>query len=58
MDKTDLLKRLCDKRFEHFQALGIPPFKCNQLVQDKMTSWKKMSEQDLEQALNSHDPEY
>lgn len=36
MVKTDLLKRLSDKRFEHFQALGLPAFKCNQLVAEKM----------------------
>ena len=56
IDKTDLLKRLCYKRFEHFQALGLPPSKCNQLVAEKMTSWKNMSEEELEKALNTDDP--
>lgn len=58
MDKVELIKKLSERRYEHFQSLGLPPFKCRQLVTDKLASWKQMSAEDLETLLEQGESEY
>jgi hypothetical protein len=58
MEKAELLARLSEKIFEHYQEIGLPPFKCKQMLNDKILSWEKMSEVELEKALNSDEPIY
>ncbi len=58
MDKVDLIKRLSEKRYEHFQSLGLPPFKCRQLVTDKLASWKQMPTEELERLFEEGEAEY
>ncbi len=58
MNKTELLKRLSEKISLHCQDIGLPPFKCQQMITDKMLLWEKMSEGELEKALNTDEPQY
>lgn len=58
MEKVELIKRLSEKRYEHFESLGLPPFKCRQLVNDKLASWKQMPSNELERLLEEGETEY
>jgi len=58
MERADLIKRLAEKRFEHFRLLGLPPFKCKQLVTEKMPAWKQLSNDELERLVEHGEPEY
>ncbi len=51
MTREELLKKLAEDKFNHYEAIGLPPFKCRQLVNETMEAWKKMREEDLEQLL-------
>ena len=51
MNREDLLKKLAEDKFNHYESIGLPPFKCRQLVNESMDAWKKMSVEDLEQLL-------
>ncbi len=57
-DKPDLLKQLSDARFEHFLAMGLPPFKAKQLVAEKVVEWKKLPAERLRQLIEEPEPEY
>lgn len=58
MDKTDLIRKLSEKRYAHFESLGLPPFKCRQLATDKLASWKEMPTEELERLLEEGEAEY
>ncbi|MBI5571793.1 MAG: hypothetical protein HY914_17755 [Desulfomonile tiedjei] len=58
MERAELLKKLSDARFEHFQALGLPPFKCQQLVADRLGAWKKMTTEELQELLERGEESY
>lgn len=51
MNREDLLKKLAEDKLNHYEAIGLPPFKCRQLVNESMETWKKMSVEELEQQL-------
>jgi hypothetical protein len=51
MEREELLKKLAQDKHDHYEAIGLPPFKCQQLVNESMESWKKMSAEDLEDLL-------
>ncbi len=57
-DRIALLKKLSDERFEHFQAMGLPPFKCRQLVAEKADEWEKLPTERLQQLVEEPEPEY
>ena len=51
MTREELLKKLAEDKLNHYEAIGLPPFKCQQLVNESMVAWKKMTKEDLEQQL-------
>lgn len=51
MNREELLKKLAEDKFNHYETIGLPPFKCRQLVNESMETWKKMSVEELEQLL-------
>ncbi|HMK37027.1 MAG TPA: hypothetical protein VK463_18275 [Desulfomonilaceae bacterium] len=55
---ADLLKKLSDRKLEHFQSRGLPPVKARQLVAEKMAAWKKLTPEQLEQLLKEDEAEY
>jgi hypothetical protein len=59
MDRFELLKRLSDRKQEHWQSRGLSPVKSRQLVNEKMADWKKLTDDQLQKLLEQDDePEY
>ena len=52
MDRDELLKKLADDTLNHYQAIGLPPFKCQQLVNEGMEEWKKLPVETLRELLD------
>lgn len=51
MKRDELLKKLAENKFNHYEAIGLPPFKCRQLVTESLEAWKKMSAEELKEQL-------
>jgi hypothetical protein len=59
MDRSELLKKLYDRKLEHWQSRGLSPVKSSQLVSEKMADWKKLSDEQLRELLEQgEEPEY
>ncbi len=59
MDRADLLKRLSDRKLEHWESRGLSPVKSRQLVSEKMADWKKLTDEQLRKLLEqAEEPEY
>ncbi|MFH0822099.1 MAG: hypothetical protein V2B18_05060 [Pseudomonadota bacterium] len=58
MERSEILKKLAERRFEHFESLGLPPFKCRQLVTEKASEWKKLPDEELRLILEKGEDEY
>lgn len=55
MDRTALLNELSKKTFDYFQWVGLSPVKCNQLVAERMQTWRKLPDEKLQELLDSPD---
>jgi len=51
MNREDLLKKLAEDKLNYYEAIGLPPFKCRQLVNESLEAWKKMSAEELKEQL-------
>jgi len=51
MTKEELLKKLADDKFNHFESTGLPPHKCRQIVAESINFWKKLPVEELEKIL-------
>lgn len=52
MDRHDMLKKLADDTLKHYESIGLPPFKCQQLVNEGMEEWKKLPVEKLRELLD------
>jgi hypothetical protein len=58
MDRAALLKQLSDRKLEHWQSRGLSPVKARQLVAEKVTEWKSLSDEELQKLMEKDEAEY
>ena len=58
MEEIELLRKLADECFKHFQAEGFSPFKCKQLVAENMQAWKKLPIERIRQMIEQREFEH
>jgi hypothetical protein len=58
MERTDLLRQLSDREFEHWQSRGLSPVKAKQLATEKIKEWKSLTDEQLKRLLDEQEHGY
>ena len=51
MERNELLEKLAQERFSYYESIGLPPFKCRQVVNESLEEWKKLPLERLRELL-------
>jgi hypothetical protein len=51
MERDELLEKLAKERFAYYESIGLPPFKCRQVVNESLEEGRKLSVERLRELL-------
>ena len=51
MQREELLRKLADQKNRDLEMMGLPPFKCQQVVAESVAAWEKMPTEKLQELL-------
>ncbi len=51
MQREELLRKLVDDKNRDLELMGLPPFKCQQVVAESVDAWEKLPTEKLQDLL-------
>jgi hypothetical protein len=52
MNREELLRKLVDAKRREMEMVGLPPYKCQQVVAESVAAWDKMPTEKLQELLD------
>jgi len=55
VERQDILKKLAEGKLQAMEIVGLPPFKCQQVVAETLQAWEKLSMEKLVEILEKEE---